>query len=171
MLFRSCLARRPVDSRSGCGLQGRIHQSTSAGEVNTSCFHRGSRMATELKSWERPDYVPDGSAPFLFYVVYGEIDVAAPVGETYRTTIRPAGGRPAGIASSGAPRSCGEFLRGLFVEHAGRLAVLSCTQANGINVLVKSEISYATAHRSTVDYGERNARSQCCFRLRCCRAR
>ncbi len=36
-------------------------------------------MTTELETWERTHYTPGGGAPFLFYVVYGEIEPSAPL--------------------------------------------------------------------------------------------
>jgi hypothetical protein len=83
-------------------------------------------MANELKSWERPDYVPDGSEPFLFYVVYGEIDVAAPVGPTYRTTGIPAGIDLLAYGPQVHPEVPGSFCEGyLWDEFAGEYPELA----------------------------------------------
>lgn len=36
-------------------------------------------MTIELETWERTHYAPGGGDPFLFYVVYGDIDLSAPL--------------------------------------------------------------------------------------------
>ena len=47
-------------------------------------------MTSELETWERKHYVAGGGDPFLFYVVYGEIDLSAPLSRgTYRSNGAP----------------------------------------------------------------------------------
>jgi len=45
-----------------------------------------------LKDWTRSFYQPNGGDPFLFYVVYGSVDLAAPLSpDTYRSNGLPDG--------------------------------------------------------------------------------
>ena len=47
---------------------------------------------TSLETWERKYYVAGGEAPFIFYVVYGDVDFAAPLSRgTYRSNGAPDG--------------------------------------------------------------------------------
>lgn len=49
-------------------------------------------MATELETWQREHYAPGGGAPFLFYVIYGDIDPSQPLSRSkYRTNGAPEG--------------------------------------------------------------------------------
>lgn len=49
-------------------------------------------MATELKTWEREYYAANGGEPFLFYVIYGDIDASQPLSRSkYRTNGAPDG--------------------------------------------------------------------------------
>lgn len=49
-------------------------------------------MTDNLKTWERPHFVDDGGEPFLFYVVYGNIDFSGPLSRSsYRTNGCPEG--------------------------------------------------------------------------------
>lgn len=49
-------------------------------------------MTNELETWERKHYAAGGGAPFLFYVVYGEIDSSTPLSRsTYRSNGVPDG--------------------------------------------------------------------------------
>lgn len=49
-------------------------------------------MLNSLNDWERKHFVDGGGEPFLFYVVYGEIDSSIPLsGELYRSEGIPSG--------------------------------------------------------------------------------
>lgn len=49
-------------------------------------------MAAELTTWERKHYTADGGEPFLFYVVYGEVNASAPMSRSkYRSNGIPDG--------------------------------------------------------------------------------
>ena len=49
-------------------------------------------MPTALPTWPRKYYSPDGGQPFLFYVVYGDIETNAPLdGQRYRSAGVPDG--------------------------------------------------------------------------------
>jgi hypothetical protein len=48
-------------------------------------------VTSELETWQRKHYVAGGGDPFLFYVVYGEIDSSAPLSRSaYRSNGIPA---------------------------------------------------------------------------------
>ena len=49
-------------------------------------------MTSDLQTWEREHYVAGGGEPMLFYVVYGDIDVSAPLSRSrYRSNGAPDG--------------------------------------------------------------------------------
>lgn len=49
-------------------------------------------MKAELQTWERKHYVAGGGAPFLFYVVYGDVNLSVPFSRSrYRSNGTPDG--------------------------------------------------------------------------------
>lgn len=49
-------------------------------------------MTSNLETWERKDFVIGGGDPFLFYVIYGQIDLSAPLSRrSYRSNGIPDG--------------------------------------------------------------------------------
>ena len=74
-------------------------------------------MTTALASWERQHYVPGGPAPFLFYVVFGEVDTAAPLSrKTYRSEGIPAGVDAMVYGPNAHPEVPGSFRTGYLWE-------------------------------------------------------
>jgi hypothetical protein len=88
-------------------------------------------MAAELTTWERPRFVEGGGTPFLFYVLMGEINAAAPMSRSkYRS-----GGIPDGIdvmqyGPGGHPEVAASFREGfLWNQFAAEHPDLAATVA------------------------------------------
>lgn len=70
-------------------------------------------MTFELKSWPREHYVDGGGDPFLFYVVYGEIDDPQPLSRSvYRSNGVPAGMELMSYGPDQHPEVPGSFREG-----------------------------------------------------------
>lgn len=92
-------------------------------------------MTSELKSWNREYYVAGGGEPFLFYVVFGNIDLSAPLSRSkYRSQGAPAGIDVMSFGPEKQPEVPGSFCEGLLwdvlVEEAPDTAaeVIRCEQ-------------------------------------------
>jgi hypothetical protein len=84
-------------------------------------------VTSELETWQRKHYVAGGGDPFLFYVVYGEIDSSAPLSRsTYRSDGIPDGIEVMSYGPGQHPDVPGSFREGYlwdeFVADDPRLA-------------------------------------------------
>lgn len=70
-------------------------------------------MTPELRNWDRPHYEIGGGAPFLFYVIFGEIKRSAPLSRsTYRSNGVPEGLSLLAYGSDSQPEVPGSFCEG-----------------------------------------------------------
>ena len=70
-------------------------------------------MAAELKTWERPHYADGGGTPFLFYVLLGDINAAAPMSRSkYRSSGIPDGVEVLQYGPGGHPGVAASFREG-----------------------------------------------------------
>jgi len=68
---------------------------------------------TAVATWEREHYVAGGGAPFLFYVVYGKIDLSTPLSlSAYRSNGDPDGIEVMSYGPNGHPEVVGRFRQG-----------------------------------------------------------
>lgn len=84
-------------------------------------------MVLQLDTWERKLYTPGGGDPFLFYVLYGEIDLAASLSRSkYRSNGSPSGIHVMSYGPNKHPRVPASFRDGYhwneFVSEAPELA-------------------------------------------------
>jgi hypothetical protein len=88
-------------------------------------------VTAELDTWERKHFVAGGGDPFLFYVVYGEIDSSAPLSRsTYRSNGIPDGVDVMSYGPSKHPEVPGSFRDGyLWGEFVAAAPELSATVA------------------------------------------
>src|SRR4051812_7675276 len=92
-------------------------------------YRRDFRVASDLETWERKHFVAGGGDPFLFYVIYGDIDPTAPLSRTaYRSSGSPDGIDIMSYGPNTHPGVPGSFRAGYlwdeFVAHEPELAAM-----------------------------------------------
>lgn len=108
-------------------------------------------MTSELETWERKHYVAGGGDPFLFYVVYGEIDASARLTRSkYRTNGVPDGIDVMSYGPTKHPDVPGRFRAGyLWDEFAANDPELAATVGNARHCMI---LRGTPTDSTTLDY-------------------
>lgn len=89
-------------------------------------------MTSKLKAWERPHYAPGGGEPFLFYVIYGNIENSAPLSrQQYRSLGVPSGIKLSSYGPSKHPEVPSSFCQGYLWDEFENQAPNLATQVEG----------------------------------------
>lgn len=108
-------------------------------------------MAPQLDTWERKHYTAGGGDPFLFYVLYGEIDLTASLSRSkYRSNGSPSGIQTMSFGPDKEPHVPASFRDGyIWNEFVGEAPELAATVAECDSCIV---VRGTPTDSATLDY-------------------